>query len=83
MKIKFDVRGIDAWCYDGGWTFNDSWYIGRMETSGDIKRAFYRFMKKNGVTFKRGWFQIEFDGDCYTIIQRFTGMPVYIAMPVA
>ena len=81
--MKFEVRQLDCYLYDEEWTENTSYLIGRMETSAkDEKRAFTRYLKKKGITFYKNKILIEFDGDCYTIIDRKTKEPLFIMIPV-
>ena len=82
-KYSFEIRQLDCWCYGGDWTQNTSYLIGTMETGAkDEKRAFVRYLnRKHGIIFKRNRTRIEFDGDCYTIVDRKTGEPLFIAIP--
>ena len=79
--IKFEIRQLDAWIYDDEWTINTSYNLGTMATKGDEKRAFVRFLNRMGIFFKRNRTLIDFDGDCYTIIDRKTKEPLFIAIP--
>lgn len=58
--------------------------FGTMETRAkNEKQAFTRYLaNKHGITFKRNRTRIEFDGDCYTIIDRKTKEPLFIAIPL-
>jgi hypothetical protein len=80
---SFEIRQIDAWMYDGEWSHNDSWHMGDMTTKAqDIKRAFTAWLKRHlGISFKNNRTLIEYDGDCYTIIDRKTKEPLFIAIP--
>lgn len=81
--LPFEIRQVDAWNYDGDWSFNDTWHMGEMTTKAqDIKRAFTAWMKRHlGISFKKNRTLIEYDGDCYTIIDRKTKEPLFIAIP--
>lgn len=81
-KIEFEIRQIEAWNYDGDWTFNDSWHICNFETKAmDIKRAFIRVLNSKGISFKLNRTLIEYDGDCYTVVDRKSKEPLFIAIP--
>lgn len=80
--MKFEVRQLDCYLYDEEWTENTSYLVGAMETSAkDEKRAFTRYLKKKGITFYKNKTMIEFNGDCYTIINRKTKKPLFIMIP--
>lgn len=81
--LPFEIRQIEAWNYDGDWTFNDTWHMGEMTTKAqNIKRAFTAWIKRHlGISFKNNRTLIEYDGDCYTIIDRKTKEPLFIAIP--
>ena len=81
-KIKFEIREIDAWNYDGEWTWNTSYHMGDMVTSANNeKRAFTKWLKNHGITFKLNRTLIEYDGDAYTIVDRKTKEPLFAAIP--
>lgn len=84
-KYSYDVRQVDAWGNKtDGYEWNTSYYLGTLETSAaNEKRAFARYLKnKHGIVFKMNRTRIEFDGDCYTIIDRKTKEPLFIAIPL-
>ena len=79
----FEIRQIDAYIYDNEWIHNTTYLIGDMITRArDKKRAFIRYLKRKGITFYRGRTIIEFDGDCYTVCDRKTKEPLFIAIPL-
>ena len=81
--MKFEIRQLDCYLYDEDWTQNTSYLIGTMKTSAqNEKRAFARYLKKQGITFYKNRTLIDFDGDCYTIIDRKTKEPLFIMIPV-
>ena len=82
-KYSFDIRQLDCWMYDNEWTVNTSYSMGTMETSANNeKRAFTQYLKNHkGITFKKNRTLIEYDGDCYTIVDRKTKEPLFIAIP--
>lgn len=49
----FEIREIDAWMYDDCWNWNTSYFIGHMKTGGNEKRAFIRYLNKQGIYFKK------------------------------
>lgn len=73
-KYNFEIRQLDCWMYDGEWTQNTSYHMGEMQTkSKDERKAFTAWIKRHlGISFKPNRTLIEFDGDCYTIIDRKT-----------
>ena len=82
-EYSFEIRQIDAWNYDGEWNFNDTWHMGEMQTKAqNISKAFTAWLKRHfGISFKNNRTLIEYDGDCYTIIDRKTKEPLFIAIP--
>ena len=83
--MKFEIRQLDAWGNnEEGYEINTSYLMGTMETrANNKKQAFIRYLaNKHGITFKRNRTRIEFDGDCYTIIDRKTKEPLFIAIPL-
>lgn len=81
--MKFEIRQLDCYMYDDGWTWNTSYQLGTMETKAqNEKRAFTQWMRKHaGITFKINRTLIDFDGDCYMIIDRKTKEPLFAAIP--
>ena len=81
--MKFEIRQLDCYMYDDDWTWNESYLLGTMETKAqNEKRAFTQWMKNHaGITFKPNRTLIDFDGDCYTIIDRKTKEPLFAAIP--
>jgi len=78
----FEIRQLDCYLYDNEWTENTSYFIGNMITHAqDEKRAFTAWLKKKGITFKLNRTLIEYDGDFYTIIDRKTKEPLFMAIP--
>ncbi len=81
-KICFEIRQLDCYIYDDDWMVNTSYEVCNMITSAkNEKRAFTKKLKQQGITFKRNRTRIEFDGDCYTIIDRKSKEPLFIAIP--
>ena len=83
--MKFEIRQLDAWGNnEEGYEINTSYLMGTMETrANNEKQAFTRYLaNKHGITFKRNRTRIEFDSDCYTIIDRKTKEPLFIAIPL-
>ena len=83
--MKYEIRQLDCYLYGDEWTQNTSYLIGAFEThckAENDKRAFTRYLaNKHGIVFKKNRTRIEFDGDCYTIIDRKTKEPLFIAIP--
>ena len=81
---SFEIRQLDAWGNnEEGYEINESWHMGIMTTKAqDIRRAFTAWMNRHlGISFKNNRTLIEYDGDCYTIIDRKTKKPMFIAIP--
>lgn len=82
QETLFEIRELDCYLYDEEWTQNTSYFVGNMVTKAENeKRAFTKWLKKKGISFKLNRTLIEYDGDCYTIIDRKTKEPLYIAIP--
>lgn len=82
-KYEYEIREIDAWSYEDGWTWNSSYVVGKIATSGDPKRAMMNLLrKKYGIVCKRGMNRIEYQGDIYELQNRKTGEPDYAAIPM-
>lgn len=82
-KCKYEIREVEALNYgEEGWIFNQTWHTGEMITGAEnTKRAFAAWLRHHGITFKPNRTLIEYDGDCYTIIDRKTKEPLFIAIP--
>lgn len=81
-EISYDVRQLECLNYDGEWTENTSYNLGSFQTSAKNERkAFTQYLRKQGITFFKNRTLIEFDGDCYTVIDRKTKEPLFIAIP--
>lgn len=83
-EISFEIRQLDAWGNaEEGYDINESWHMGEMTTKAqDERKAFTAWMKRHlGISFKNNRTLIEYDGDCYTIIDRKTKEPLFIAIP--
>lgn len=83
-RTTFEVRQIDAWRdVEDTWTWNTSYLIGAFRTGAkDERRAFYNYLRRQGIAFYRGRVMIEnsYD-DVYTIVDRKTGEPLFAAIP--
>ena len=80
-SYTYEIRQVDAWMYDGDWTYNDSWHLDTFTTTGDVPRAFRRALARLGVTFYRGRTVTEYDGGIYEIVDRATREPLFAAIP--
>lgn len=83
QKYKYEIRQIDAWRDIDGWIYNETWRIGDFSTSAtDEKRAFVAALKnKYGISFKLNRTLVNYDGDCYEIVDRKTKEPLFVAIP--
>lgn len=78
----FEIREIEAWAYDDTWNWDNSYFMGNMATSAtNINRAFTAWLRKKGIVFKKNRTIIEYDGDIYTILDRKTKEPLFVAIP--
>ena len=83
QKYDYEIREIDAWADgDDGWTWNTSYNVGKISTSGDPGRAMMRMLNKKGVVCKRGTCYIDYDGSIYELRRRGTHEPYYAAIPM-
>lgn len=81
--IKYEIRQIDAWIdCDGSWYENTSYYIGEYKTKVDNARAFLTALHKYGISCKRGYCRVVFDGDLYILEERKTNCPLFFAIPL-
>lgn len=80
--VKYEIRQLDAWMYDGGWTINESFHIGEYKTKADNKRAFLNALHKLGITCQRGCCRVVWDGDFWVLEERKTYRPMFCAMPL-
>lgn len=81
---SFEIRQLDAWGNnEEGYEINTSYLMGEMTTKAqNERRAFTAWIKRHlGISFKNNRTLIEYDGDCYTIIDRKTKEPLFIAIP--
>lgn len=81
---SFEIRQLDAWGKnEEGYEINTSYLMGEMVTKAQNERkAFTSWLKNHcGISFKPNRTLIEYDGDCYTIIDRKTKEPLFIAIP--
>ena len=82
-KMKWEIREIDAYIYGDDWTYNATYHFKTFDTrSNDLRRAFMYQLKKKGVIFKKNRTIISYDGDCYEVLDRKTGEPLFIMYPV-
>lgn len=72
---------MDAIMYDDGWMYNDSWELGTFRTEAkNVKKAYTRFLRKNGITFKKNRTIIEEDSYGMEILDRKTKAPLFCAV---
>ena len=81
-KYKYEVREVDAWNSEEGWTWNTSYNVGTFATKGNEKKAFLNFLHKHGIVCKRGCCYVNYDGDIYELRNRKTQEPLYAAIPM-
>lgn len=83
-EYGFEIRQIDAWHDDEGWTYNESWHIDSFRScAANEKRLFLRKLRKHGITFKRGAVRVEYSGDIWEIVNRKTLEPLFCMIPSA
>lgn len=77
-KFTYEVRQVDAWNYDGEWTYNQTWLVGTFKTAAnDLKRALIRYLNKKGIHFKHSQILINSEWDSIEILDRKTKEPLY------
>ena len=83
-KNTFEIRQVEAWIDpDSGWYWNSSYFIGNMTTSAkDEKRAFTRYLKKQGIVFFKGKtiIDVQDGGSILEIQDRKTKEPLFAAI---
>lgn len=81
--MTFEVRQIDAWAEPGGgWSWNESYRLFDFKTEArDVKCAFLRALRRNGIGFHRGRCRVDYDGDVYEVCERKGGRPLFAATP--
>lgn len=81
--MNFEIRQLDCYVYDDGWSENTSYHLGDMFTrSDDIPRALTAWLRNRlGIRFRKNRTRILYDGDCYEIVDRKTHEPLFIAIP--
>lgn len=79
----YDIRQVDAWCYDDEWVYNNTFHLGTFTTAAkDTARAFRRAIARMGIEFIHPHQTVTvYDGDVYEIIDRKTGEPIFCAIP--
>ena len=84
FKYEYDIRQVDAWKDEEEcWYWNNSIHLYHFYTaSKDHKKAFLDFLRKVGITFKKGSIRVEDDGSVYEIVDKKTGEPLFAAVPV-
>lgn len=84
-KVRFEVRQLDSWGNsEDGWEVNTSYLMGEMVTGAqDEKRAISAWLKRHcGISFLPNRTRFEYDGDCWTIVDRKSGEPLMVAIPM-
>ena len=83
MKIKFEIRQLDAWGNkEDGFEWNDSFHIGFFETSAkNEKQAFRNALVKYGISFMPHKTKICDDGYILELQNRKTKEPLFAAIP--
>ena len=79
-KIKYEIVQIDAIAYDEDWVWNDiltTWEFVTRAKWENGKKAFTRYLRSKGITFRKGCTTIETDGDGWTIFERGTHRPLF------
>ena len=79
--MLYELRQIDAWNTDDGWTWNTSYFIKEYNAVGnDHKRAFLRALNKAGITCVQGSCYVSFDGSVYELRSIKTDEPYFAAI---
>jgi len=82
QKETYEVRQLDCLMYDDSWTVNNSWQLGFFSVRGNSKRAFIRFLHKQGIFFKKGRIIIDYQdgGEILELQDRKTKEPLFVAI---
>ena len=80
----YEIREIDGWRDTDWWYWDCSYNIGEMKTKAkNKKKAFTNWLRNHySVTFRKNRTRIDYDGDKYTIIDRKTKEPLFVAIPL-
>lgn len=72
------VLSIDAWRYDGGWTWNEWHHIGDIASIPEGNRAILRMLRDEGYLSNAscGRVAVEDDGYNVVVLNKSTRMPL-------
>lgn len=78
----WEIREVDAWNDEDGWTYNTTYRLGTFTTTAENPaKAFRAALARMGIRFHRGTTATEYDGYMCEIIDRKTGEPLFVAVP--
>ena len=81
--VSYDIRQLDTYLYDGEWTVNTSYLLGKYRTKVDNERAFLNALHRLGISCRRGCCRVLWDGDIWVLEERKTMKPLFFAVPLA
>ena len=82
MKTVYEIRQIDAWHEEDGWTWNTSYHIDYFDSSAqDEQRLFRRRLAKLGIAFTIPTY-VDYDGDIWEIRTCDTDEPLMAMLPM-
>lgn len=72
------ILAIDAWRYDHGWTWNNWFHVGDVESLPDSSRALLKLLREEGYlsNLSKGRVAIEDDGNNTVIVEKGTRRPL-------
>jgi hypothetical protein len=83
MERKYEIRAVEAWASDDGWTWNESFHLADFNyQGGDLKNRFLYELHKLGTFCKRGRCVVVDDGSVLELQDRKTGEPLYACLSI-
>jgi hypothetical protein len=72
------VLSIDAWRYDGGWTWNNWFHVGDVEDAPEKPREFLAMLRREGFLSKlsAGKLAVEDDGYNIVVLEKGSRRPI-------
>lgn len=77
------ILSVDAWRYDGGWTWNQWWKVGEIDLATleglDTNRKILAYMRREGYLSAESAGRVTVDDDQYNLVicERGNLMPVF------
>lgn len=73
------ILSIDAWRYDGGWTWNNWFHVGDIDAIPASSRKLMAYMRDEGYLSRGSVGKVSADDDGYNVVvcERSTGRPLF------